>query len=68
MCRCSIQLGTFWIEEKGGKGKEKESRGKWFPSILFGLSMEGKEGNIKCVVWIEEGKERKGKVQVLVNL
>ena len=62
----------MYTKERKGKdtsgNKRKGGGGKWFPSILFGLSMEGKEGNIKCVVWIEEGKERKGKVQVLVNL
>lgn len=62
MCRCSIQLGTFWIEEKEGKGKEKESRGKWFPSILFGISMEGKQRNTEFLFGLK--KEKKGKEKI----
>ena len=46
--------------------KEKECRKEWFPSILFGLSMKIKERKYWIFVWIEEGKEKKRKDQVLI--
>lgn len=49
------------MEKKG-----KDSGGKCFTFFLFGLNMEGKERKYMIFVWIDEGKERKGKYQVLI--
>ena len=63
-------LGTIWIERKEGKGKEripmekkgKESGGKWFTFILFGLYVERKKGNTGFLFGLR--KEKKGKEKI----
>ena len=45
------------------KKKGEESKGKWFPSIFFGLRMEGKERKKLNFSFVLKKGKKKGKIK-----